>query len=56
MIAAWVNQPAMRGGGTTPVPPAGYVFLQGKNPDTSYTILRGQTSTGVYVNLLGKVS
>lgn len=41
-----------QGGGV----PAGYTFLRGKNADTSYSILRGQLSTGVYVNLIGKVA
>lgn len=39
-----------------PALPSGYTALRGKNPDASYVFLRGQTSAGVYINLLGKVS
>jgi hypothetical protein len=38
-----------------PAAPSGYVFLAGKNADTTHTILRGQTSASVYTNLAGKV-
>lgn len=42
------------GGAQQPQPPAGHFFLKGENADTSHTILRGQTSAGVYVNLAGQ--
>ena len=44
------------GVGADDVPPPGYVFLRGKNPDGSYSNLIGQAPDGSRFNLAGKIS